>query len=342
VDPGAETAPRIRRDDFPPFRPRPPWLNGDLQTIRNFVRNPNIDLSPFPAERLTLPMRDGTGDALIAELNRPPSTSGKPLAVLVHGLTGCADSTYMRATAAALLRDGHPVLRLNLRGAGPSRALCREHYHAGRSQDLRDALAALPAALVGAGVLAVGYSLGGNMLLKYLAEQGRGGPVAAAASVSAPIDLKATSLRFLAPRNRVYHDWLLRRMKAEALGPKVEFSPAQRAALRRARRVYDYDDWIVAPRNGFAGAEDYYARCSALDFMPKIAVPTLVIHALDDPWIPDASYAGFAWHRHPALVPLLPERGGHVGFHGVGSKTPWHDRCVALFFDRLAGAATAH
>jgi uncharacterized protein len=240
------------------------------------------------------------------------------------------------------LRRGHPVLRLNLRGAGPARRLCKEHYHAGRSADFRAVLAALPLDLTRGGVLAVGYSLGGNMLLKYLAEQGRDGPVIAAASISAPIDLKAASRRIAVPRNRVYHDWLLRRMKEEALAPGPQPGAALIAAIRAARSVYQFDDTVVAPHNGFAGAEDYYARSSARQYLSSIAMPTLVIHALDDPWIPGESYTGVAWQTNPNLIKLLPNGGGHVGFHGLGSPIPWHDRCLTLFFDRARVPSTAH
>ena len=279
-------------------------------------------------------MRDGSGDRLVGELNRPVEGSGKPLVVLIHGLTGCSTGAYMLASAFSLLRLGYPVLRLNLRGAGPSRPLCRQQYHAGRSADLRDALAGLPSGLLADGLFAVGYSLGGNMLLKYLAEQGEAGPVRAAASVSAPIDLSAASRRLMARRNQLYHDWLLRRMQEEALAGEA-LTDAERQAVVTARRVYDFDERFVAPRNGFRGADDYYLRSSALFFLPQIRVPTLIIHALDDPWIPGASYMGFDWQANPRLIPLLPRQGGHVGFHGLGTHVPWHDRCLGMFFEHV-------
>jgi predicted alpha/beta-fold hydrolase len=238
----------------------------------------------------------------------------------------------MLVSAHNLLRQGYPVLRLNLRGAGPARRLSRQQYHAGRSEDLRDALAALPQALTAHGIFAVAYSLGANMLLKYLGEQGAAGPVRAAAAISAPIDLAAASRRIRAPRNRLYHGWLLRRMQEEALAGEG-FSAAERDTVRAVRSVYEFDDRLVAPRNGFAGAEDYYARCSAVSFLPKIAVPTLVIHALDDPWIPGVTYGHVDWRANRHLVPLLPDQGGHVGFHGRGTRLPWHDRCLGIFFE---------
>ena len=175
------------------FVPRAPWWGGDLQTIRNYLRKRRPpDLTPWPGLRLELPVLDGSGDRLSASLHQPAIEAGRPLAVLIHGLTGSEDSVYLRASARHLLGLGYPVVRLNQRGAGPSRPLCRSRYHAGLSSDLGDALKALAnldPRLISRGVVLVGYSLGGNMLLKFLAEYGASFPIVAAASVSAPIDL---------------------------------------------------------------------------------------------------------------------------------------------------------
>ncbi len=314
---------------FPPFRPRPPWLTGDLQTLRNTLVRPRPDLSPWPGETLSLEL--GDGDRLRARLHRPAGPAAGPPLVLVHGLTGCEDSVYLRASARHFLLRGHPVVRLNLRGAGPGAALARGHYNAGRSGDLRRAFAALPAWLPGArdGLAAIGYSLGGNLLLKLLGEGNLPLPVLAAASVSAPIDLKAAQVRMMAPRNGVYHHYLLRRMKAE--------SKADPALLARLRSVWQFDQEVVAPAGGYAGAEDYYARASALRFWRGITVPTLIVAALDDPWIPGASYLAQPWSENPWITVLLPRHGGHVGFHGRGGRSPWHDRCFEIFL----GAAAA-
>lgn len=315
---------------FPPFAPRFPWLGPDLQTVRNVLRGPSATVPD--GERLRFPMSDGSGDVLLGALNRPATDQGRPTAILVHGLTGCESGTYMLASAAALLRAGYPVVRLNLRGAGPSRALCRLRYHAGRSQDLRDVLAALPDDLAGRGVVMVGYSLGGNALLKMLGEGATPVPVLAAASVSAPIDLARTSRTFMAPRNVLYHRWLLDRMKLETVGDGAVIDARWVEAARTVRSVYEFDDRIIGPWNGWSGADEYYAVNSALGFLPRITVPTLVVHALDDPWIPGDIYKGVDWAANPNLTPLLSPGGGHVGFHGRGG--PWHDACITAFFGR--------
>ncbi len=320
---------------FPYFRPRAPWLGGDLQTLRNYLRRLRIDLSPWPAERRTFATGDGSDDYLEGWLHLPAVASGRPLAVLIHGLTGCADSTYIRASARYLLEHGFAVLRLNLRGAGPSRAWCAERYHAGRTADLGAVLAALPPNTTQAGVVAAGFSLGGNLLLKHIGENAGAGGFRAVASVSAPVDLRAASVRLMALRNRPYQNYLLRRMRSEAFGPKTRIDGVIKVAALRARTVYDFDDRVVAPRNGFASAEDYYVRCSARQHLGEITVPTLLIHADDDPWIPSEAYRAFAWQTNPNLTALLPSSGGHVGFHGAGADVAWHNLCIARFFDRV-------
>ncbi|MFO1057049.1 MAG: alpha/beta fold hydrolase [Dongiaceae bacterium] len=309
------------------FVARPPWWGPDLQTLRSHLRRPPA--LPAEGEPIAFPLADG--DVLTGRLDHPGNAAGRPLLLLVHGLTGCERSRYMLATAHHFTRLGYPVLRLNLRGAGPSRDRCRRRYHAGLSEDLREALLQLDGRLVRNGLLLAGFSLGGNLVLKLLAELGRRAPVLAAASISAPIDLKATQRNLERWRNLLYHRRLLRWMKAEAASHPEGLSAAERALLPGIASIYEFDEKLVAPRHGFAGADDYYARSSAGPLLGAVAVPTLVIHALDDPWIPGAIYRQVDWAANPKLHPLLPRGGGHVGFH-AWDGVPAHDRWMSEFF----------
>ena len=143
---------------LPPFKPRFPWWGPDLQTIAIRLAAPTADLAPHSSERTCFPLADGSGDTLLGMIDRPAEpVAGKPLVILIHGLTGCEDSAYILNTARHLLECGHPVLRLNLRGAGPSRPFCREHYFVGRSADFRRVLSLLPSELTSSGIMAVGY-----------------------------------------------------------------------------------------------------------------------------------------------------------------------------------------
>lgn len=274
------------------------------------------------------------GDTLLATLHRAGEISGRPLVLLIHGLTGSADSNYVLDSAAHLLTLGYPVLRLNLRGAGPSRALCKGLYYAGRSQDLRELLQLLPDELTANRMIAIGYSLGGAMLLKYLGEEGAASKLRAAVSVSAPIDLSLTCVHMQRPRNWIYHAHILANMKREATAQGAELTADERSAILRSRSIREYDEFFIAPRHGFGGAEDYYEKNKPLRFIGGIRVPTLLISAADDPWIPVATYRSIDCTANPALTSLLPSGGGHVGLFGAGDAVRWHDRAIEAF---LAG-----
>lgn len=318
---------------FRDFRPRFPWWGADLQTMRDTLAGTEVDLRVWPAERLLLPADDGSGDVLMAMHHGSPRASGRPLVVIVHGLTGCEDSVYVRRTAAALLGAGHPVLRLNLRGAGPSRASCRGHYHAGAGGDVLGAVRALPDGLTRDGVVLAGFSLGGAIVVNALAES-EGMPVRAGIVVSAPIDLAQTAKRFLAMRNRLYHRWLLARMKAEATAEGASVTGAERAAIGAARTVVAFDDAFIAPRFGFGTAATYYARCSPVRVLKRVPVPLLLLHAYDDPWIPAAPYMTFDWLCNANLTPVITGGGGHVGFHERDGGT-WHDATMLAWLGWL-------
>jgi predicted alpha/beta-fold hydrolase len=326
-----------------PFRARRPWWGRDLQTIRNALRGPFARPDDGIGREVLLPLEDGTGDALVAHLHTPSTAAparraARPLAVLVHGLAGSSESAYVWGSAAYLLARGFPVLRLNLRGAGVSRRHCRLQYHAGRSEDLRAALAILGRRepdVVRGGFALVGYSLGGSLVLKLLAEAGEELGIRVAAAISAPIDLAAACARMHAPRNRLYARRMLRSMKQEATAPGAELSAAERAAIEAAPTIFAFDDRFVAPRNGWRGAFDYYAAAMALRALPEVRVPTLLLHALDDPWIPPDAYLRFPWRKNRRLRPVFTTGGGHVGFHASGDRVPWHDRRVAGFFEEV-------
>lgn len=312
---------------LPPFRERAPWFGADLQTIRNILAPRPAD---FPApERLFLPVSDG--DRLAARLDRPAGAAERPLVILVHGLTGSEASVNIVATARRLVDDGWAVLRLNLRGSGPSRETSKGRYHAGRTEDLASALRALPAPLLRRGAVLLGHSLGGNLILKFMGEGAWDLPILGAAVVSTPLDLASACARMMAPRNIVYHLYMLTAMKREALAPGAALSSAQREAIAGARSIFEFDDRFVAPLFGYRDAPDYYAHNSAGAFLARVALPTLIVHALDDPWIPPSDYEGMDWAGLPSIETAVAAHGGHLGFHGTGSPVPWHDRVVTAW-----------
>jgi predicted alpha/beta-fold hydrolase len=312
------------------FNPRLPWWGGDLQTIRNYALSVDHALPSRAVQRLMVPLQDGSGDRLVGALHLPDGARDRPLVILIHGISGCETSCYIVLAAAFFLARGYPVLRVNLRGAGPSRRFCRQHYHAGRTADLAALLDQLDAKLTRHGVLPIGFSLGGNLLLKYLGETGRHAPVRRAATVSAPIDLAHSCRSLMRWRNYLYHRYILTHLKRNCTAHGAELSESERKAILGAGSLWELDQAFTAPRHGYAGADDFYEANSSQHFLDGIRAPTLLIHAQDDPFVPADPYLERKWSSEPHLTPLLPKSGGHLGFHdplGV-----WHLRQIETFF----------
>ena len=307
------------------FRQRAPWFGGHLQTIHDRVARPRYDLSSTGRQRrLLVPVSDG--DRLVVQLHEVAREG--PVAVLVHGLGGSAESDYLRSTTLGLIRAGFTVARVDLRGAGLSGEHSRGMYHAGRTEDLRCVLRSL--AEFGP-VAPIGFSLGGNLTLKLLGEPLEGVPVVAGASISAPLDL-ALGTRHLGQTTFGAYEWyLMAKMRRDATRPSSAVTAEERATIARLKTILDFDNTITAPRHGWADAAEYYAVNSSLGFLPKIAVPTLVIHAMDDPMIPAAPYRAVSWHELANVTRLITPHGGHVGFHAHGGSLPWYVDRIAEF-----------
>ena len=312
-----------------PFRRRWPWVTGDLQTIRNDLPGRLAGVPADSGRHVEIPLSDGSGDRLVARYH--PGRAPAPAVILVPGLTGCEASRHVLQAADAWGGDGAPVIRLNLRGSPPGRSLAKGHYHMDRVQDLADAclaVADLDPGIRRHGVVIVGFSLGGALALRLAQAPSPPEIVKAVVAVSAPLDLPVTAERIARPRNRLYERWLLKRLKQETT-PLWRNGPASlRAAVQSARHIRDFDDALTAREAGFRDAADYYASCSPLRCMESLAIPTLIIHADDDPWVPPPSVV----ERAPLRV-VVTRGGGHVGFHGTGSRMPWYVGAAARFVE---------
>ena len=324
------------------FTPALPWVNGTLQTIADRVRPASHDLDAVSTEqRFVVALSDGTGDALALRVHRPRAGSdpGLPLVLLVHGMGGRIDSTYVRATALGLLRAGHVVARVDLRGVGDSAEHSRLLYHGGRTTDLREVLRALSHEPGVEGLALVGYSLGGNATLKLLGEPLEGLDLRAGASVCAPLDL-STGVDHLQRRMLgLYQKFLISRLRVDTLESRLELTETERDAVRHAKTLVEFDDLITAKHNGWRDAAEYYAVNSSAQFLPRIRVPTLVVHAMDDPMIPASSYLAVDWAALAGGTPVrraITANGGHVGFHEHGSELPWYVERIARFLAEAA------
>ena len=221
-------------------------------------------------------------------------------------------------------------MRLNLRGAGLSRPFCRKQYHAGCSEDLATVVNGLDPELTRHGILPIGFSLGGNVLLKLLGTTGRHLPIVKAAAVSAPIDLAHSSRSLMRWRNFAYHRFILTRLKRQCTAAGADLSKDERHAILGARSLWELDERFTAPRNGYRDAADYYQDNAGQAYLGGIEQPTMLIHAKDDPFVPVDPYFQRRWSSEPNLKVLLPKSGGHLGFHDPLGL--WHLRQIGDFF----------
>ena len=253
--------------------------------------------------------------------------AGGPLVVVLHGLEGSAGSGYALETYRALARVGLGAVGLNFRSCGGTLNRAARLYHSGETDDLRYVVRLLAGRHPGRPLGAIGFSLGGNVLLKYLGEEARRGsvtPLAAAAAVSVPYDLAAGARHMERGFARIYVRRLLRslkaklRVKADVVGDRVDLPRALAATT-----FHEFDDAATAPLHGFAGADDYYARSSSGPFVQDVAVPTRLIHADDDPFLPGTAVPREAARANPRIDACFTAVGGHVGFV---QGSPWARR----------------
>ncbi len=314
---------------------RPPWWlrNAHAQTVwPALVRK--VTAPPWQRERLEL----ADGDFLDFDWAR---NGARRLVVLTHGLEGNSRRTYMVGMAQAFLRRGWDALAWNFRGCSsePNR-LCRS-YHSGATEDLAAVIAHATRAGAYEQVAVVGFSLGANLTLKFLGELGGSpGLVCGGAGISVPCDLQAAAQQMAGPACASYMRRFLRdmgdkmRAKARQFPGRIDLAP-----LEGMTTFQEFDDAYTAPLHGFRDAEDYWKRCSARQFLPQIRVPTLIVSALDDPFLAPQCFP-YAEAKASAWVTLdAPARGGHVGFASLAAEY-WSERRAAEFLTGGAEAAS--
>lgn len=247
---------------------------------------------------------------------QPGARAEAPAAVLLHGVEGTAESAYMRRTAAKLLARGWHVVRLDHRGCGAGEALTPTIFHGGRSDDVAAVLAELGGRHGIGELAAIGFSLGGGVLLRLLGERGRVPGLVAAAAVSPLIHPAAVQRHLDRPQSALYRRYFLEVMAARMRRRAALFPGHFPAWSYRCRTLLEYDDRVTAPLTGYSSAADYYRRVDALPLLPAIATPTLLLHAQDDPLVPFAALGRIAAGRDLHLE--FPARGGHLGFFAPG------------------------
>lgn len=305
----------------------PWWLPGPTgQTLwARLVRSRRL----VRFSRECLPTPDGD-EVMLDHLEGPP---GAPRVILLHGLEGSAHSLHTQGLAVLVAAAGWGCTVLNFRScARDPRDISRRIpnrrprlYHSGDTADLDLVVRTLLARAPSVRLCAVGFSLGGNVLIKYLGEKGEQVALRAAATLSVPYDLAAASTFLERPAARLYAYHFLRRLKPKALDLLARF-PGETAHLdaeriRAARTFSDFDRCVTAPLHGFDSAEDYYQRASAMSYLSKVATPTLCISAEDDPFFPREGVERARDAASSRVRFKVTSWGGHTGF--VAGRWPW-------------------
>ena len=308
-----------------PFQPL--LRNAHLTTIAAAYWPRRWDERRYPVEAKLVSTEPGV--RILVHVQKP---AGEPRGevVLLHGLEGSSEAPYIRGMAQAMLDAGFVTHRVNMRTCGGTEFQCKTGYHAGLTIDLFTYLMELDR-LHRTPVFAVGFSLGGNVVLKLAGEMGEDGRrvLAGVGAVSTPLDLKLCTRKIGQRSNYVYERMFLTSMRKrlhlrkELLGDKIPW-----AELKEIRSLYEWDDLVTAPSFGFHGADHYYETQSANQFLHRIRVPALIVHAKDDPMVDFRAYAHPALSSNSRIQTIISEHGGHIGFLSRSHPRIWVDALV--------------
>lgn len=320
-----------------PFTPHRIFKQGDAQTIGAFLWRAGFRQRDLTGDEERL-FDVEPGSQVLARCRWQPDRAGRPTLVMWHGLEGSATAAYMLSTANKAFSRGFNVVRVNLRNCGGTEHLTPTLYHAGLSGDLRVVIEELIERDGLSRLFIAGFSLGGNLALKLAGEYGDNPPpeLKAIAAVSPSIDLRAGCDLMNLPRNLIYRRdflrFLKRRLRAKAkLYPDL-YDPT---GLNSIYTIEQFDDRYVAPAFGFDDANDYYAKASSRPYIGRIRIPTLIIHAQDDPFIPFAPLTDPSIAANPYVLLVTPEHGGHVGFMSANAQDEdrfWAENRMIDFF----------
>jgi predicted alpha/beta-fold hydrolase len=325
-----------------PFVPRRGLSNGHLQTIvGNFLPRSRF---PLPTEEEAVEVDAADGSRVLCHSHWQPEAvrATRLTVVAVHGLEGSSDSRYMRGIAARAWAAGMNVVRMNMRNCCGSEALTPTLYHSGRSADVGAVIEHYRLRFGLQRVALVGYSMGGNLVLKLAGEWGRRPPLCAVATVCPVIDLAPSADALHEPMNRAY-EWHFLRGLMRRIRRKAELFPGiyQLGGIGPIRSIREFDDKIVAPCCGFRDADDYYFRVASARVVDRIAVPTLVLCAQDDPFIrlEPATRERLRSNAHIDFVET--RRGGHCAYLGrePGDEIHWAEATAVRYLQAVTGEA---
>ena len=304
--------------------------NGHLQTIIPSLTRSIVGVN-YSRERLTL--QDGD----FVDLDWI-STGQKRLVILTHGLEGDSSRQYMRGTARLFAQNNYDVLAWNCRSCSGEMNRAFRLYNHGEIGDFGEVITHALTTKRYDEVVLVGYSMGGNITLKYLGVHGKRLPnaIRKAVAISAPTDLGASALLLDRPSNRFYRNRFMKKLLVK-LHHKASQFPGRldMDKVRQVKRWRDFDDFFSAPVNNYRDADDFYTQASAVNFMPDITIPTLLLNAQNDPLLsPECSPVGLA-EGHSCIFLETPITGGHVGFQVVRDVHTYAERRALAFAQQI-------
>jgi len=300
------------------YRPPFPFTNGHVNTIFPSLFRQQT-LPPYRRERITTPDDDFLD---IDHLHN----GNKSLAILCHGLEGSSASQYIQGTALALHANDWDVTAMNYRSCSGEINRQIRMYHSGATSDLHLIIQYLEKAYER--IALVGFSLGGNLVLKYLGDgiYPLNGKIERAAAISVPVDLVGGSVEISKRKNIIYDRRFLKTLRKKILEKHQQFPDAINISdLNKVKTIRDYDDYFTGPIHGFKDAADYYEKCNSKQFLTAIKIPTLLLQALDDPFLPDSCYPIKETELNKQLTLMLSKYGGHVGFSLPGKSHYWEE-----------------
>ena len=310
----------------------PPWwqFNGHLQTIF-----PSLTRKVAPAIRPRLERIDTPDDDFL-DLDWYQQEA-RTLVIISHGLEGDSKRPYVLGMVQALLQAGADCLAWNYRSCSAEVNRQPRFYHSGATDDLHTVVQ--HAALQGyEAICLAGFSLGGNLTLKYLGEQGAAavGQIAAAVTFSVPLNLDSSCTVISQPGNWMYSERFLRSLRKKVIAKEAVMPGTfDIPLLQRIKHLREFDDHFTGPMHGFRDAVDYYTQCSSIRFLDAVQVPTLVVNALNDPFLAPDCYPVEAYRAHAHVQVEAPAKGGHVGFRLRGQTgLYWSELRAQQFLSR--------
>ena len=308
------------------FRPHPLLRNGHLQTVAA-IYLPRRH-APYGAKVHYIPADDTPdgidGDRIALHEDRPVGWKpDQPVVLMVHGLAGCHNSSYMCRMADRLTARGYCVFRMDMRGCGAGQGIAKLPTHCGRSGDVAAALRYIAGCYPDAPTFAIGFSLGGCLTLNLLAEMGetRVGNLVRSLAICPPIDLFAVERRFNSPGGRPYDKFFVAKLWKQITDRWRRFPETAPAILpRQPKRLRQIDETVIAPSGGFTGADDYYQKTQPGPKLAAVSQPVLIIAAEDDPIVPTAPLFEYE-HGAGVQIAVVP-RGGHLGFIASANGDP--------------------